>query len=168
VPAYSPCVPPLTLDAVARDEDAEEGAEKKGGGGVVQASGAAHTAACVALQRSPALQDFILTVGDWTFCIFKTGVKVNDPPFPSISCSSCSSSFSSCFSSSSSYSFSTSHTHARADAALRLPLQPKPPYCRPLVQPSPRHYQSHLAFILSRSPTRPSVILIAKADGSME
>jgi hypothetical protein len=59
-----------------RDEDADDAVDKKGGSGVVQSSGAAHTAACVALQRSPALPEFILTVGDWTFCIFKTGVKV--------------------------------------------------------------------------------------------
>jgi len=97
--------------AVARDDDAEEGAEKKGGSGVIQTSSPAHTAACVSLQRSPALNDFILTVGDWTFCIFKTGIKT--PLFVS------------------------PYSQSRLTAGRW-------------------------------SPTRPSVILIAKADGSME
>lgn len=101
----------LKQSAVAREDDAEEGAEKKGGSGVVQSSGAAHTAACVALQRSPALPEFILTVGDWTFCIFKTGVKT--PLFVS------------------------PYSQSRLTAGRW-------------------------------SPNRPSVILIAKADGSME
>ncbi len=133
--------------AVAREDDAEEGAEKKGGSGVVQSSGAAHTAACVALQRSPALPEFILTVGDWTFCIFKTGVKVARPRRP-LPCSLC--------------------PHARADTPVRVAVQPEPPHRRPLVPPPQNHNQNQCSFVSCRSPNRPSVILIAKADGSME
>jgi hypothetical protein len=148
----------LTHSVAARDEDAEEGAEKKSGNGVVQSSGAAHTSACVALQRSPALPEFILTVGDWTFCIFKTGVKVCNPPPPTFAL------------------FIRCHHFLSTLTPLQTPLFVSPYSQSRLTagrwyltsNPQRSSNQRIGLLIASRSPTRPSVILIAKADGSME
>ena len=156
--------------AVAREDDAEEGAEKKGGSGVVQSSGAAHTAACVALQRSPALPEFILTVGDWTFCIFKTGVKVTPPSSPPLSGPSSLTHAQHRFT----HACASSLTHAQTPLFVSPYSQSRLTAGRwcPLPASSrliPRYInREFLPFIAIRSPSRPSVILIAKADGSME
>jgi len=70
-------------ELVFADWCVREAAGEDGAGGTTPARSwsSAHCAPCTSLQQSPFLDDVILTVGDWTFNIFKLGVK--EPVFTS-------------------------------------------------------------------------------------